>query len=556
LAAAAPRASARESAARGARATGERRLAWIVRDARWGVELEPREQTWKGSWSKGKPVALKRLFEDAKQLGFLSAADLTACDAIETETTYEYYGRYPRVHYSIDVPRALRALAGCDNLLIEVADGDCQPCEVRTAEPRLDVARDGERLALTLVPRPANDEDTLTVVVSGPRTVELIEFAPIHHAIAKALGPKPLLVPSEGEAKLRAVVAALSGHLAVSAELPVRDEDRKRAADGDDSDEGGASMASVHGDPRPCFVLRLLGDALAVSAHVRPLGPTGPLARPGQGGAVLLARVDGARVRATRDLDDEARRFERALAACPALVRHRGESVDLLLPDRDSALSALVELRALGDDVVVEWSDGAEQLQVSPALPLEKLRAGITSDADGFLVRGALVLADGQEVELAELIDYLSASPGRFLRLGDDPRYIALSAELRARLDDLRAIGARAGRALRIDPLAAPLVADLLTAAHVEANAEWQRQVARFKVGGVDAAVPSTLRAELRPYQVDGFLWLSRLSGWGAGGYLADDMDLGKTVQTIALLLHRAREGTALIVTPTSMMST
>ena len=548
---AAPREPSPASAARPGHAPGVRRLAWIVRNERWGIALEPREQTWKGAWSKGKPVALKRLFADAKQLGFLSATDVTACGAIESETTYEYYGRYPRVHYSIDVPRALRALAASDNLLIEVAGGDFQPCEVRAAEPRLEVARDGARLALTLVPRPANDEEGLSVVVSGPRTIELVEFAPIHHAIGKALGTKPLLVPSAGEAKLRAVVAALSGHLAVSAELAPHTDDTKSAGGGDDD----GAITSVRGDARPCFVLRVLGDALSVSAHVRPLGASGPLVRPGQGGAALLARVDGARVRATRDLDEEARRFERALAASPALTRRRSEGADFLLPDRENALSALVELRALGDDVVIEWPDGAEQLQVSQAVSLEELRVAITRDAEGFLVRGGLLVADGKMVELAELIDYLSASPGRFLRLGDDPRYVALSAELRARLDDLRGIGARAGDALRIDPLAAPLVADLLASSQVEADAAWQQQVDRFKVEGAEATVSTTLRAELRPYQLDGFRWLARLSHWGAGGCLADDMGLGKTLQALALLLHRAPEGPALVVAPTSVVS-
>ena len=47
--------------------------------------------------------------------------------------------------------------------------------------------------------------------------------------------------------------------------------------------------------------------------------------------------------------------------------------------------------------------------------------------------------------------------------------------------------------------------------------------------------VPEALRAELRPYQADGFVWLCRLAELGLGACLADDMGLGKTVQIIAL---------------------
>jgi SNF2 family DNA or RNA helicase len=65
--------------------------------------------------------------------------------------------------------------------------------------------------------------------------------------------------------------------------------------------------------------------------------------------------------------------------------------------------------------------------------------------------------------------------------------------------------------------------------------------------------VPSTLQAELRDYQMDGFQWLARLAHWGVGACLADDMGLGKTVQALAVLLARAGDGPALVVAPTSV---
>ncbi|SEA33415.1 Superfamily II DNA or RNA helicase, SNF2 family [Arachidicoccus rhizosphaerae] len=44
------------------------------------------------------------------------------------------------------------------------------------------------------------------------------------------------------------------------------------------------------------------------------------------------------------------------------------------------------------------------------------------------------------------------------------------------------------------------------------------------------------LQAELRPYQLQGFQWISYLQTHQLGGCLADDMGLGKTIQTIAVL--------------------
>ena len=54
--------------------------------------------------------------------------------------------------------------------------------------------------------------------------------------------------------------------------------------------------------------------------------------------------------------------------------------------------------------------------------------------------------------------------------------------------------------------------------------------------------VPSGLQAALRPYQVEGFQWLSFLYEQRLGGILADDMGLGKTVQALALLAHAMEE--------------
>ncbi|MEC4183983.1 SNF2-related protein [Adlercreutzia sp. R21] len=70
--------------------------------------------------------------------------------------------------------------------------------------------------------------------------------------------------------------------------------------------------------------------------------------------------------------------------------------------------------------------------------------------------------------------------------------------------------------------------------------------------------VPEGLGAVLRPYQVEGFRWLSRLADLGFGGILADEMGLGKTLQTIALVksLRDAGKlaGPALIACPASLV--
>jgi hypothetical protein len=63
-----------------------------------------------------------------------------------------------------------------------------------------------------------------------------------------------------------------------------------------------------------------------------------------------------------------------------------------------------------------------------------------------------------------------------------------------------------------------------------------QRRATEIKAR-VAPEVPAGITAQLRPYQTDGFHFLSYLSTNRFGGILADDMGLGKTLQTLAWLL-------------------
>ncbi|WP_175615432.1 DEAD/DEAH box helicase [Piscibacillus halophilus] len=49
---------------------------------------------------------------------------------------------------------------------------------------------------------------------------------------------------------------------------------------------------------------------------------------------------------------------------------------------------------------------------------------------------------------------------------------------------------------------------------------------------------PTMFKAELRPFQEEGFVWMKQIQTLGFGGLLADDMGLGKTIQVIAFLTH------------------
>lgn len=70
-----------------------------------------------------------------------------------------------------------------------------------------------------------------------------------------------------------------------------------------------------------------------------------------------------------------------------------------------------------------------------------------------------------------------------------------------------------------------------------ERQAAQLRSQAMTLVSPEPPALPEGLRAELRPYQAEGFRFLAFLSANRLGGVLADDMGLGKTLQTLTWLL-------------------
>jgi SNF2 family DNA or RNA helicase len=78
-----------------------------------------------------------------------------------------------------------------------------------------------------------------------------------------------------------------------------------------------------------------------------------------------------------------------------------------------------------------------------------------------------------------------------------------------------------------------------------------------------DVAIPQTLRATLRGYQHEGYRWLQFLRQYDCGGILADDMGLGKSIQTITHLLREKERSCqadslearpSLLVVPTSLV--
>src|SRR5690606_3366351 len=110
---------------------------------------------------------------------------------------------------------------------------------------------------------------------------------------------------------------------------------------------------------------------------------------------------------------------------------------------------------------------------------------------------------------------YIELGPGRFARV---------EAELAAAATSIDDLAHEQGGALRLGPSSVAAL-EAIGLPQLEAAAEWRALQARVQAArDLEPEPPATLRAELRPYQREGYRWLARLSAWDAGACLADDM--------------------------------
>ena len=308
---------------------------------------------------------------------------------------------------------------------------------------------------------------------------------------------------------------------------------------------------AVAADPR--VILRLTpseSGGAAVEVRFRPV-PGGPAVEPGTPPARLAATASGKRLVATRDLASETERA-RALSGALALSPDEKTGWTDLLESDDDVLDLLARLAGLDPaNVAVEWPEGELARRVVTP-PSTAFKVGVDARQDWFGLEGGLEV-EGELIALGVLLS--AAREGRrWVEVGKG-RFVELAKVFGGKLDELALLARENRGAVELPRGAAPLATDLLSEIELtRAPASWHALVQRVReLPAFEPHAPSELRAELRPYQLEGYRWLRRLAELGIGGCLADDMGLGKTVQAIAALLERSKDGPALVVAPTSV---
>lgn len=216
------------------------------------------------------------------------------------------------------------------------------------------------------------------------------------------------------------------------------------------------------------------------------------------------------------------------------------------------------KLPELSDQVAVFVTSAIDPVTV-PKAP--RLRADIVSETNWLSVDFDLGDVDPAEVQavlrsLKEKRRYHRLKDGSLLGLEDAS--LGAMGDLLSSLDvDIR----RVKKGQVVLPLldAVPLMDQGIPGAGVhlgQALRQWFDTLRN--PDNLEAPIPDSVEATLRPYQVSGYQWLHMLGTLHLGGILADDMGLGKTIQTITWLAaerqHAAFAAPALVVVPTSLI--
>jgi SNF2 family DNA or RNA helicase/tetratricopeptide (TPR) repeat protein len=510
------------------------RLVWFITFNKGVCTIQPREQkiNAKGVWSAGRNIAVKRLKESVHDFPYMTPQDIVVCSHVQV---YSYHGYYGQSQYEFDED-TICALVG--HPLVFWEDSPTTRVDIVKGEPELLVkAGKSDRLFLEFSPQ-LKDGQNFVVTKESPTRLKVVQVNESHRRITEIIGRKNRLeIPVAAKDKVLAAIHGISSIVTVHSDIG-----------------GGVSDAEeVPSDSKPHVHILPAGDGLKVAVLARPFTNTGAYYRPGTGGTTVLAEIDGKRLQTTRNLKEEKKLANEAIAACLTLGNYEEQESEWTVDDPEFCLELLLELQALGDRIILEWPEG-EKMRISHRADFGDFRMSINQSRDWFETEGELRLGEDKVLDMQRLLELLDKTPSRFIPLGDG-QFIALTHQFRQRLDEFRRLSEKHGKGTRFHPLAALALEDFVDEIDdLKVDKHWKAHVKRIKeMRNFAPQLPSTIQAELRDYQIEGFEWLARLAHWGVGACLADDMGLGKTLQSLALILTRAPQGATMIVAPTSV---
>jgi SNF2 family DNA or RNA helicase len=495
------------------------------------ASLQPVLQTRQAKgWSTGRNIALKSFYEGKTQ-------GMTDQDLRIAKTIKHFRDYYEEIYDFTEA--TYQQLIGHPYIFLENSANI--PVEFVAAQPVIQVAKSAK--GYTLSTDVQNTDEPILLQKETNTRYRVYNLTPQQMQILRIVNQQSLVVPEQGKGKLVELLGVFSAQgMNIHSDLLTPEGVQTQ-------------IKEIPADSRIRVQLLPFGDGLKAELFAKPFGEHPPYCKPGKGGRALIANEKNTQLQVKRDIEKELENENILLNEIQALESLEMTDNLIAFSDPLDSLSMLDMLAKYRDISVVEWPEG-ERLRIRGAASFGNLSLRLKSEISWFDLQGELKVDENTVVSLQQLLALTAQSHQRFVELSPG-EFLALSAELKKQLDELRLFSTVGKNEVKINKFAAVALNDFFDQVEqLETDQSWKEF--RERVGKVQlspAAVPSSLRAELRAYQEEGFRWLAQLAEWGGGACLADDMGLGKTVQTLAMLLHRAQQGPAMVVCPVSVVS-
>ena len=505
----------------------ETRVAWLLDFER--EEVQPVEQKFsKNGWSNGRNIALKRLFErDVKNLTEQDAAAVKK--SLRRSRDYSYYGSD---FYEFDWEKAVAALIGHPNLFLY--KNPSVNVHLVKGEPALIVREIKDNLELSFDTK--FFAEGFLVRKETETRYKVIEITRQHLDIAGSLQSGKLKIPAKGRESLMKAIQMLSTKIAIQSDL----------------EEHFEHLPQVEAENRIHALVTPSGEGFHLEFFVKPFGTVPPYFKPGKGNESVVADLEGVRTRAKRDLKNERELLDDIEKSCPFLAEFESQNYEWELTDAEACLTAMSEMETPRKDgkLVIEWTKG-QKLKLLGNISFENFSLKVKGANNWFEISGEAKVSEDLVLSMQDLTKLLTAENTNFIELSDG-QFIAITEKLRKHLQSLTSVLDDKNRLHNLRSGILEEFSDELE--NFKADKAWKEHLAKLKESqNFVPELPATFEAELRPYQIDGYNWLSRLAHWGVGACLADDMGLGKTLMALAVLVERAEKGAALVVAPVSV---
>ena len=505
----------------------KKRIAWQIDfDLK---EIQPIEQSRsKTRWSKGRKIPLKKLFEH-KVKNLTEQDALVVENSLIRETDFAFYGSD---FYVFNWQNAMLGLIGHPNLFL--GKNTAINVQLTKAEPTLIIKEIDGNIELSF---DIKFETEGCVVKKETETSYLVFEITSHHvAIADSLKHGKLHIPARGSDALMKVIQPLSQNIAIQSDL----------------EEFLETLPIVDVDKRIYALITPIGEGFHLEFFSKPFGLIPPYLKPGKGCESVIAELKGVRTRTKRDLLNERKLLDEIEMNSPFLAEFNSMDYEWNFSDPESCLRALSELETPRDEgkLIIEWTKG-QRLKLLGRVGLDNFSLRVKGNNDWFEVSGEVKINDDLVLSMRELTNLIGDNTEDFVKLSDG-QFISITEQLRQHLKSLDTVlddeqhlhGLRSGILEEFAAEIEDFKADKAWKDHSKKLANTRKFIPEL---------PTTFEGDLRPYQTDGYEWLSRLANWGVGACLADDMGLGKTLQALAVLVERGEKGCALVVAPVSV---